>query len=141
MQKETIEVSKAQLINIGKLGSSPLGFISVAENLPFEVKRVYWTYYAPHEVIRGHHAHKSLQQFIFAVSGVIKFDLENVMGEKNHFVLDSPDLGLYIPALHWRTIQFSHNAVLLCLASQIFDEDDYIRDYNNFKNEAPNCKL
>jgi dTDP-4-dehydrorhamnose 3,5-epimerase-like enzyme len=141
MQKEAIDIPKAQLINIGKLGSSPLGFISVAENLPFEVKRVYWTYYAPHEVIRGHHAHKKLHQFIFAVSGIIKFDLENVLGEKNHFVLDSPELGLYIPPLHWRTIQFSHNAVLLCLASSIFDEADYIRDYTDFKNETGTNRL
>jgi dTDP-4-dehydrorhamnose 3,5-epimerase-like enzyme len=122
-----------QLVNFGKIGSSPLGFISVAEQLPFEIKRVYWTYYAPHEVIRGHHAHKQLQQFIFAVSGSIKFELESQSGEKKIFLLDTPEVGLYIPRLYWRTIQFSHNAVLLCLASLPYDENDYFRDYTDFR--------
>lgn len=122
-----------QLIDFHKVGSSSLGFISVAEKLPFEVKRVYWTYYAPHEVIRGHHAHKELRQVIFAVSGIIKFELENFIGEKFTFTLDSPEKGLYIPKLHWRTMQFSHNAVLLCLASELYSEEDYLRNYDLFK--------
>jgi len=125
--------TKAQLIDFGKVGSSALGFITIAEQLPFEIKRVYWTYYAPHEVIRGHHAHKNLRQVIFAVSGVITFELENKQGEKQQFVLEKPELGLYIPQYYWRTIKFSHNAVLLCLASEAFDEGDYIRDYSEFK--------
>lgn len=127
-------MDKPHLIQFPKKGAIDLGYISVAEkdNLPFEIKRVYWTYYAPHEVIRGHHAHKELRQLIFAVSGIIKFELENVSGEKLNFVLDSPEIGLYIPKLHWRKIQFSHNAVLLCMASEPYDESDYIRDYNDF---------
>ncbi len=127
-------MDKPHLVQFPKKGAIDLGYISVAEkdNLPFEIKRVYWTYYAPHEVIRGHHAHKALRQLIFAVSGIIKFELENVSGEKLNFVLDSPEVGLYIPKLHWRTIQFSHNAVLLCMASEPYDESDYIRDYNDF---------
>jgi len=127
-------MDKPHLVQFPKKGAIDLGYISVAEkdNLPFEIKRVYWTYYAPHDVIRGHHAHKALCQLIFAVSGIIKFELENVSGEKLNFVLDSPEVGLYIPKLHWRTIQFSHNAVLLCMASEPYDESDYIRDYNDF---------
>jgi dTDP-4-dehydrorhamnose 3,5-epimerase-like enzyme len=127
------DLDTPQLVNFGKIGSSPLGFISVAEQLPFEIQRVYWTYYAPHEVIRGHHAHKQLQQFIFAVSGNIKFELESQAGEKTTFLLDTPEVGLYIPRLYWRTIQFSHNAVLLCLASLPYDENDYFRDYSDFR--------
>lgn len=124
---------KPQLLRFDKTGTSTLGFISVAEKLPFEIQRVYWTYYGPHDVIRGHHAHKKLKQIIVAVSGVIKFELEDITGEKTRYVLDSPEIGLYIPKMYWRTIQFSHNAVLLCLASEIYNESDYIRDYNYFK--------
>lgn len=133
MKIKIIDVDKPQLIDFGRIGSSAMGFITIAEELPFDVKRVYWTYYAPHEVTRGQHAHKNLCQIIFAVSGSIKFELENLAGIKSNFVLESPEWGLYIPKFHWRIMKFSHNAVLLCMASDIFDEEDYIRDYNQFK--------
>lgn len=120
------------------IGNMQLGYITVAENgakLPFEIKRTYWTYYTPHDVVRGNHAHKALHQLIFAVSGVIDFELENTAGEKYSFKLDKPDMGLYIPPLHWRVIKFSHSAVLLCLASEVYVEDDYIRSYDDFKSK------
>lgn len=131
-----MELVKEQIINFEKIGSSQLGFITVAEvqkNIPFEIKRVYWTYYTPQDVIRGGHAHKELKQFIFAVSGTIEFNTENLKGYKNTFILDSPEKGLFIPELVWRDIKFTHSAVLLCLASEIYDENDYFRDYNDFK--------
>ncbi len=74
-----------------------------------------------------------LEQLIFAVSGVIEFVLENVAGDKLTFILDKPNIGLYIPKMFWRTIKLSHNAVLLCLASKEFEEADYIRNYDQFK--------
>ncbi|MDR2121889.1 MAG: FdtA/QdtA family cupin domain-containing protein [Flavobacteriaceae bacterium] len=129
-------MKKPYVINLSKIGSSTLGYITVAEeldNVPFEIKRVYWTYFTPHDVQRGGHAHKELEQFIFAVSGVIEFTTEDTSGNKETFILDSPEKGLYIPAKIWRDIKFSHNAVLLCLASEHYVEDDYIRDYNEFK--------
>lgn len=125
------------IINFDKIGSSELGYITVAEvqkNIPFEIRRVYWTYFTPHEVQRGGHAHKALKQVIFAVSGSITFNTEGLDGKKQTFVLDHPSQGLYIPELIWRDIRFSHNAVLLCLASELYDESDYFRDYNEFKN-------
>ncbi|MCU0358140.1 MAG: FdtA/QdtA family cupin domain-containing protein [Cyclobacteriaceae bacterium] len=131
------DLSKPGLINFGKVGSSALGYITVAEKLPFEIKRVYWTYYAPHEVMRGNHAHKELRQIIFALGGVINFELEGVDGSKYHYMLESPEVGLYIPKLYWRTMKFSHNAVLLCLASEEYVEDDYIREYSEFLNWRP----
>ena len=122
------------LIEFPKIGDSTLGYISVAQNsnLPFEIQRVYWTYYTPDSVIRGNHAHRELQQIIFATSGRIEFTLEDLDGENQLYILDSPNIGLYIPQLYWRTIKFSHNAVLLCLASMEFKEGEYIRDYADF---------
>ncbi|MDI3318641.1 sugar 3,4-ketoisomerase [Pinibacter soli] len=130
----TINIPK--LVEFASIGDSSLGFITIAEahkNVPFEIKRVYWTYFTPHNVIRGGHAHKNLEQIIFAVCGRIEFNIETIDGEKNSFVLDSPDKGLYIPRLVWRDIKFSHNAVLLCLASEVYLEEDYIRHYEDFK--------
>lgn len=126
------------LIEFSKIGKMELGYITVAENskLPFEIKRVYWTYYTPDSVTRGNHAHYELQQIIFAVSGSIDFTLENTDGEKFSFRLEHPNMGLFIPRRCWREFKLSHNAVLLCLASQEYSEDDYIRDYSVFKNIA-----
>lgn len=124
-----------KLINFNKIGSPSLGYISVAENvdnIPFEVKRVYWTYYTPQDVTRGGHAHHDLEQVIVAVSGTITFTTEDLKGNKEEFILDSPDKGLYIPKLIWRDIKFSHNAVLLCMASEKYIASDYIRDYKTF---------
>ena len=118
-----------------QIGNPSLGYISVAgnSNLPFEPKRVYWTYFTPNNVERGNHAHKELEQIIIAVSGSMEFDLESIEGKKFKFILDNPNKALYIPKKYWRVIRFSHNSVLLCLASLEYDKDDYIREYNIFK--------
>lgn len=128
-------MKKPHLINFNKIGSPNLGYISVGENhenIPFEIKRVYWTYYTPQDVTRGGHAHYDLEQVIVAVSGTITFTTEDLQGNKSEFILDSPEKGLYIPKLIWRDIKFSHNAVLLCMASEKYIAADYIRDYKTF---------
>jgi len=132
-----VNVQYPRIIDLKSIGSSDLGYITVAEfpnNIPFEIKRTYWTYYTPNNVERGNHAHKKLQQIIVAVAGIIEFDLESIQGEKFKFKLDNPNQGLYIPIEYWRVIHFSHSAVLLCLASLEYDVNDYIRDYQEFKN-------
>lgn len=128
-------MSEPCLIEFSKIGSSSLGYITIAENsnMPFVIKRVYWTYFTPDSVVRGQHAHHELEQVIFATSGRIEFILEGIDGKTATFVLDNPSVGLYIPSGYWRTIKFSHNAVLMCLASLEYNEQEYIRDYNEFK--------
>jgi hypothetical protein len=133
---EPQQSSSPYLVNFDTIGSSKLGYITAVQypaNLPFVVKRVYWTYFTPNNVERGNHAHRDLQQIIVAVSGIIRFAIEGPNGEKSEFILDNPDKGLYLPPMHWRTIYFSHNAVLLCLASLEYQADDYIREYSEFK--------
>jgi dTDP-4-dehydrorhamnose 3,5-epimerase-like enzyme len=128
-------MNKPRLIKLDKIGSPSTGYISVVEEndqIPFEIKRVYWTYFTPNHVERGKHAHKRLEQLIVAVSGIIKFTLTDINNTKQQFILDNPNIGLYIPNGYWRDIQFSHNAVLLCLASEKYDEKDYVRDYQEF---------
>lgn len=129
--------NKPFLIDFPKIGSPELGYISVAEvekNIPFEIKRVYWTYYTPNDITRGGHAHLLLNQVIFAVSGIITFNTIDIKGNKEEFILDNPYTGLFIPNLIWRDIKFTHSSVLLCLASEIYNENDYIREYKNFIN-------
>lgn len=124
------------IIEFDKIGSPNLGYISVAEiehNIPFDIKRVYWTYFTPNHIKRGHHAHKNLMQVIVCVNGIIEFTLEDSKGNTMFFKLDQPNSGLFIPKGYWREIQFSHNAVLLCLASEKYIESDYIRNYEEFK--------
>lgn len=123
------------LIKFPKIGNSVLGYISIAEkeNLPFEVKRIYWTYFTPESVERGGHAHYELQQILVAVAGSISITIELRNGDKRQYILDKPDHGLYIPKMAWRTMQYSHNAVQMCIASMAYEEEDYIRDYQTFK--------
>ena len=123
------------IITFPKIGNSQLGYISVAENLllPFEVKRVYWTYYTPESVERGGHAHFKLEQILIAVAGKVIVNIESTNGNIKQFVLEHPYQGLYIPKNTWRTMKYTHNAVQMCIASMAYDETDYIRDYNQFK--------
>lgn len=123
------------LIEFPGIGRSDIGYISVGENgnLPFRVQRVFWTYYTPQEIIRGRHAHYELEQILIAVSGIIQVKTENRSGEIQEFLLDKPHTGLYLPPDHWHTMQYSHTAVQLTLASLPYDESDYIRDYQVFQ--------
>ena len=122
------------LIEFPKVGNSVQGYISVAENdnLPFEVNRVYWTYYTPESVQRGGHAHHRLQQIMVAVSGRIIVETEIPGGVKESFILESPKTGLVLPSFCWHIMQYTHNAVQMCIANIAYDENDYIRDYKEF---------
>jgi len=126
--------TKPHIIEFPKIGNSVQGYISVAENdmLPFEVKRIYWTYYTPESVERGGHAHYDLQQILLAVSGKIIVNIEMPDGSKEEFVLEHPNQGLFIPKMTWRTMKYTHNAVQVCIASMAFAESDYIRDYESY---------
>src|SRR6476620_3131690 len=127
-----------RIIEFPEIGNSILGYIAVAENnnLPFEVKRIYWTYFTPEHVERGGHAHRKLEQVLVAVAGTIRIKLEMNDGQRSEFILSKPDHGLYIPRMVWRTIKYSHNAVQLCIASTEYAEQDYIRDYETFMKTA-----
>jgi hypothetical protein len=128
------------LIEFPKIGGPTLGYISLAEKekLPFQVNRIYWTYFTPEDVIRGGHAHYQLEQILVAVAGKIIIKTELLNGKKNEFILDRPHLGIFIPKLCWREMQYSHNAVQMCIASLPFSEHDYIRNYNEFIKLANN---
>lgn len=123
------------VLEFPSIGDSSLGYLSVAEELsvvPFSIARVYWTYYTPQNVTRGGHANIEKELVLVAVAGTITVTTELQNGAKERFVLDRPDTGLYIPKLCWHTMQYSHNAVQMVLASNLYSEADYIRDYALF---------
>lgn len=127
---------KPHKINFGQIGEVSIGYISISElekNIRFHVKRLFWTYYTPESVIRGKHAHYETEQVLIAVAGRIIVKLENANGDIKEFVLDTPKEGVYIPPNYWHTMEYSHNAVQLVLASTEYKEEDYIRDYKKFK--------
>lgn len=125
---------KPFLIQFPRIGKTRLGYISVAEkeSLPFVPKRIYWTYFTPENVERGGHAHLELEQILVAVSGRVELTVETKQEEIFHFKLEDPSVGAYIPKMSWRIMKYSHNAVQMCIASLEYDENDYIRHYEDF---------
>lgn len=109
-----------------------LTFIEGHRHVPFDIARVYYLYDVPGGAERGGHAHRGLHQFLIAMSG--SFDVRIDDGSRStRFHLNRSFYGLYLCPMIWREIDnFSSNAVCMVLASQRFDEDDYLRDYDEF---------
>ncbi len=102
------------------------------KNIPFSVKRVYYMFDTKNKVRRGFHAHKELKQVAVAVRGSCKFMLDDGSA-KQEILLDNPAQGLLIESFVWREMyDFSEDCVLMVLADSLYDEDDYIRDYDTF---------
>ncbi len=102
------------------------------KNIPFEIKRVYYMYGTGKGVVRGRHAHYKLQQVLICVNGTCKVLLDNGK-EKQVVELNNPNQGLFIDSVLWREMfDFSTDAVLMVLASELYDESDYIRNYEEF---------
>lgn len=126
-------INGTQIISLPKI-EDRRGNLSVIENdiVPFEIKRVYYLYDVPSGAERGGHAHKNLKQFLVALSG--SFDVVLKDGEKEEIVtLNKPYEGLLINPGIWRELQnFSSGSVCLVVASEVFIEEDYIRDFDEF---------
>lgn len=104
-------------------------------DIPFEVRRVYYIYGTRSDMPRGFHAHKHLKQMLVAVSGSVTVSCE-FGATKERFLLDSPSRGLLLEGLIWREMHdFSPDCVLMVFASEHYREEDYIRDYNVFRQE------
>lgn len=122
------------LLSFHRVGSQQTGYITstqFAENIPFKIKRVFWTQGTPAGVERGHHANMATEEVLVTLSGSIKVLTDNGR-KKQEFELANPQEGLYIPAMCWTELRFSEGATALCLTSTDFSESDYIRDYDRF---------
>ncbi|MBN2834313.1 MAG: WxcM-like domain-containing protein [Candidatus Delongbacteria bacterium] len=128
-------VSDCKIIELPRIQDhrGNLSFVESSEHVPFDIKRVYYLYDVPGGSERGGHAHKHLQQLIIAMSG--SFDVIVDDGnEKKVFHLNRSYYGLLMPIMIWRELNnFSSGAVCMVLASEKYEEGDYIRDYEIFK--------
>lgn len=133
-----MSLKDCKIVNLPKI-SDPRGnlsFIEGGRHIPFDIKRVYYLYDVPGGSDRGAHAHKNLHQFIIAMSG--SFDVVLDDGQKKHrFHLNRSYFGLYVCPMMWRDLDnFSSGAVCMVLASEHYDEADYIREYEQFSATA-----
>lgn len=132
MQNST--VNDCKLVQLNKIHNRA-GNITIIENnldIPFEVKRIYYLYDIPNNETRGGHAHKELYQLIIGASGSFNINLNDGVNDKTIF-LNRPDCGLLIVPGIWRDLSdFSSGSVCLVFASEMYSENDYIRDYDEF---------
>lgn len=132
-------LNKPKLIELPKIGDrrGNLSFIEGAgKHIPFTIRRAYWIYDVPGGEMRGGHAYRTNCEFIVALSGSFDVVLHDGVQEY-HYQLNRSYYGLYVPQMMWRSMEnFSTNSLALVLSSTDFDEQDYIRDFDQFKNEA-----
>ncbi len=135
-----MRIDNCKLVELTKI-QDPRGNLTFIENhrpIPFEIRRVYYLYDVPSGAMRAGHGHKNLQQLIVATSGSFDVHLDDGF-QKKTFQLNRPNYGLYICPLIWRELDnFSSGAVCMVLASELYDESDYYRDYPNFLEAAKN---
>ena len=127
-------VSDCKIMNLSKIGdrSGSLTIVSSKIDVPFEIKRIYYLYDIPSGETRGGHAHKDLYQLIVAASGSFDVSLDDGLNKKL-ITLNRPNIGILIVPGIWRElVNFSSGSTCLVLASLIYFEEDYIRDYNDF---------
>ena len=129
-----MSLADCRIIELPKI-TEPRGnltFIEGNSHVPFEIKRVYYLYDVPGGAHRGGHAHKALHQLIVAMAGSFDVLLDDGTGKQRHS-LNRSYHGLYVCPMIWREIEnFSTGAVCLVLASNLYSEDDYFRDYDAF---------
>jgi dTDP-4-dehydrorhamnose 3,5-epimerase-like enzyme len=133
-------LSDVKLINLPKIQDprGNLSFIEEEHHIPFKIKRTYWIYDVPGGETRGGHAFKKQHEVIVALSGSLDVIVDDGINRKV-FSINRSYYGLYIPNGIWRQMEnFSTNSLALVLSSTSFFEEDYIRDYNQFKNYTRN---
>ena len=103
------------------------------EDVPFDVKRIFYIFGSDKEVIRGQHANRRSQFALINVTGSSKVRVRDGKGNEAIFILNRPHTGVYLPEMVWKDMyDFSADSVLLCLASEHYDADEYIRDYDAY---------
>jgi dTDP-4-dehydrorhamnose 3,5-epimerase-like enzyme len=130
-------INSVKIIDIPKIvDDKGRGNLAVIEKntYPFQIKRVYYLYDVPSDAYRGGHAHKEVYELLIALSGSFEVSLDDGR-TKQKVMLNKPNKGLLIPTGVWRELDnFSSGSVCLVLASEEFEESDYIRDYKEFMN-------
>lgn len=133
------KIRQVQMLEFSQRGDER-GHLVVVEGLqdvPFEIKRVFYIYGSDATVIRGQHANRKTQFVLINVAGHSKVMVKDGLGGEAEYSLDRPHTGIYLPTMVWKDMyDFSPDSVLLCLASEHYDPDEYIRDWDVFSKEA-----
>ena len=117
-------------------GKGKLSFFEMGRDIPFTAKRIYYITGTPKDVIRGGHAHRNLTQLLFCPDGSIEIFLDNG-SERASAILDSPEKALVVESMIWRDMKWlKEGSTHVVVASDFYDESDYIRDYEEFLSEC-----
>lgn len=131
-------MNKVQMLEFSQHGDER-GHLVVAEgmkDIPFNIKRVFYIFGSDKDVVRGKHANRKTEFVLINVAGTSKVKVKDGEGNEVIFCLNRPHMGIYLPTMVWKEMyDFSENSVLLVLASEHYDDSEYIRDYDEFVNE------
>ncbi len=125
----------AQMLEFAEKGDDRGQMVVVEgmEDIPFDIKRIFYIYGSDHDVIRGQHANRKSQFVLINVAGTSKVKVKDGKGNETVYSLNRPRTGIYLPTMVWKDMyDFSSDSVLLCLASEHYDAEEYIRDYDEF---------
>lgn len=110
------------------------------QEIPFDIKRIFYIFGSDDSVVRGRHANRNSEFVLINVCGSCKVRTEELDGSVQEFVLDKPHTGIYIPRMVWKDMYaFSKDSILLCLSSEHYDNGEYIRDHEAFLKELKGC--
>lgn len=136
-------INKVKMLEFSEKGDERgrLVIIEGGQDIPFEVKRVFYIYGSDKDVMRGQHANRRTEFVLINVSGTSKVKVKDGRGNEVIFCLNRPHTGVYLPAMVWKDMyDFSEDSVLLVLASEHYDAEEYIRDYDAFAYEIEQVK-
>lgn len=127
----------AQLLEFSQKGDERghLVIVEGMQDIPFDIKRIFYIYGSAPNVVRGQHANRRSEFLLINVAGTCKVKVKDGRGNEAVFSLNRPHTGIYLPKMIWKDMyDFSEDSVLLCLSSEHYDPEEYIRDYNEFVN-------
>jgi len=136
-------INKVKMLEFSEKGDERgrLVIIEGGQDIPFEVKRVFYIYGSDKDVMRGQHANRRTEFVLINVAGTSKVKVKDGRGNEVIFCLNRPHTGVYLPAMVWKDMyDFSEDSVLLVLASEHYDAEEYIRDYDAFAYEIEQVK-
>ena len=131
-------IQLAQMLEFPQHGDDRghLVIVEGEKDIPFDIKRIFYIYGSDKNVVRGQHANRKSEFVLINVSGTSKVKVKDGKGNEAYFSLNRPHTGIYIPKMVWKDMyEFSEDSVLLCLASEHYDANEYIRNYDDFVKE------
>ena len=128
-------IQMAQMLEFSQKGDDRghLVIVEGAEDIPFEIKRIFYIFGSDKDVVRGQHANRKSEFVLINVAGTSKVKVRDGKGNEAIYSLNRPHTGIYLPKMVWKDMfDFSEDSVLLCLASEHYDSEEYIRNYDEF---------